>query len=70
MDIGEFLNGLAPVVTIVSFITFIGIVWWAYNGHRNRAFDEAALLPFDQDEDSPIDALRAGSATQSKRNAS
>ena len=65
MDIGEFLNALAPAVTVISFITFIGIVWWAYNGHRNGAFEEAAQLPFDQDDDSPSDAPRAGGATQS-----
>lgn len=43
------LNVLRAVVTVVSFIAFIGIVYWAY-AKRNRAgFDEAAQLPFLED---------------------
>jgi len=29
---------------------FFGIVWWAYSAHRKKANDEAAQLPFDDDE--------------------
>ncbi len=35
--------------TIVVMVTFLGIVVWAYSGHRKAAFDEAARLPFDDD---------------------
>ena len=38
------------LVTVASFITFIGIVWWAYSSRRKDAFDEAAHLPFADDE--------------------
>jgi len=34
------------VITVASFATFIGIVWWAYSGRRNADFAEAARLPF------------------------
>ncbi len=40
------LFDVRSVVTVISFITFIGIVWWAYSGRRKAAFDEAAYLPF------------------------
>ena len=37
---------LSSLMTVVSFITFIGIVFWAYSGRRKKAFDEAANAPF------------------------
>jgi cytochrome c oxidase cbb3-type subunit 4 len=36
--------------SIVILVTFIGIVLWAYSSKRKSAFDEAARLPFDDDE--------------------
>ena len=43
MTISTFLSSL---MTVVSFVTFIGIVLWAFSGKRKRAFDEAANAPF------------------------
>ncbi|MFO1381592.1 MAG: cbb3-type cytochrome c oxidase subunit 3 [Chitinivorax sp.] len=37
-------------VTVISFICFIGILFWAFSSHRKKAFDEAAMLPFTDDE--------------------
>jgi cytochrome c oxidase cbb3-type subunit 4 len=37
---------LSSVMTVVSFVTFIGIVFWAYSRKRKPAFDEAANAPF------------------------
>ena len=37
---------LSSVMTVVSFVTFIGIVFWAYSRKRKAAFDEAANAPF------------------------
>ena len=31
-------------------IAFFGIVWWAYSAHRKKPNDEAAHLPFDDDD--------------------
>lgn len=42
---------LRTIVTVVSFATFIGIVFWAYGKKRKGRFDEAANLPFCDDED-------------------
>ena len=45
------INDLRSIVTVVSLFTFLGIVWWAYGvkGNKKR-FDEAARLPFADDE--------------------
>ena len=48
MDID--INDLRSVVTVVSLLTFLGIVWWAFGKHSRRNFDEAAKLPFADDE--------------------
>ena len=34
------------VTTVLSFLTFLGIVAWAYSSHRRVAFEEAANAPF------------------------
>jgi len=36
--------------TIVVMITFLGIVAWAFSSKRKNAFDEAARLPFADDQ--------------------
>jgi cytochrome c oxidase cbb3-type subunit 4 len=43
------INTLRSIATVTSFITFIGIVWWAYSRRRSNDFSEAANLPFEQD---------------------
>jgi cytochrome c oxidase cbb3-type subunit 4 len=43
------INTLRSLVTVVSFITFVGIIIWACLGRNARDFDEAANLPFEQD---------------------
>ncbi|MBM3392704.1 MAG: cbb3-type cytochrome c oxidase subunit 3 [Betaproteobacteria bacterium] len=44
------LNDLRSLVTVLAFATFVGIVLWAWSGRRRGAFDEAAQLPFTEDE--------------------
>jgi cytochrome c oxidase cbb3-type subunit IV len=44
------INTLRSIVTVLAFATFVGIVLWAYSGSARRGFDEAAALPFDEDE--------------------
>ncbi len=44
------INTLRSIITVVAFATFIGIVIWAYSARSKAAFDEAARLPFDEDE--------------------
>ena len=38
------------IVTVVSFVVFLLIVLWAYSGRQKKRFDEAANLPFADDE--------------------
>lgn len=44
------LNELRGVHTLVIMAMFLGIIWWAYSSHRKKANEEAAHLPFDDDE--------------------
>lgn len=47
------INTLRAVFTVVTFATFIAILGWAFSGRRKQAFDEAALLPFTEDDSVP-----------------
>ena len=44
------VNDLRGIHTLVIMAMFLGIIWWAYSARRKRANDEAAHLPFDDDE--------------------
>ena len=41
---------LRSIITTVSFLCFVGIVFWAYSNRQKSRFDEAANLPFADDE--------------------
>lgn len=47
MDTGTFRG----IITGVLMVAFIGIVVWAYSKRRKPDFDEAANLPFADEED-------------------
>jgi cytochrome c oxidase cbb3-type subunit 4 len=36
--------------TLVVLVLFVGIVLWAWSGKRKKDFDEAANIPFTEDE--------------------
>ncbi|MEW5893624.1 MAG: cbb3-type cytochrome c oxidase subunit 3 [Pseudomonadota bacterium] len=40
---------IGSVVTVLFFLLFIGIVWWAYHRENKARFDEAARLPFEEE---------------------
>jgi len=44
------MNLFHSIWTVVSLVIFIGIVLWAWSGHRKESFDEAAQLPLEDDE--------------------
>jgi cytochrome c oxidase cbb3-type subunit IV len=46
------LNDLRSAITLLSFAIFIGLVAWAWSARRRQAFDEAAQLPFSEEEPS------------------
>jgi cytochrome c oxidase cbb3-type subunit IV len=43
------INALRIAVTIISLVTFVGIVVWAMDKKKRARFDEAAHIPFDQE---------------------
>ncbi len=45
------INDLRSITTVVSFALFLAIVWWAYGKSSKKGFEEAANLPFAEDED-------------------
>jgi len=52
------INVLRSIITVVSLITFLGVVLWAYSAKRNTGFEQAARLPFEDDDASTGEALR------------
>lgn len=44
------INDLRSIVTVLGFIGFLGIVWWAYSDRRKKTYEEAAMLPLDDDD--------------------
>lgn len=44
------INDLRSVITVLAFASFAGIVAWAWSGRRKAEFEEAARLPFTEDE--------------------
>ena len=44
------VNSLRIAVTLLSFVAFVGIVCWACSRANRPGFDEAAQLPFLDDE--------------------
>ena len=56
------VNDLRTIITVVSFLLFIGIVCWAWSGRRKADFDEAARIPLE--DDYPLPTREATSARQ------
>lgn len=44
---------VGSVITVLFFVLFIAIVWWAYSRKNKKAFEEAAQLPFEEDDRHP-----------------
>jgi cytochrome c oxidase cbb3-type subunit 4 len=51
MTLETFIFDARSLVTVVSFLSFIGIVCWAYSARRSTDFEAAARLPLDDDID-------------------
>ena len=45
------INDLRTIVTTISFLAFVGIVYWAYSSRQRARFDEAANLPFAESDE-------------------
>jgi cytochrome c oxidase cbb3-type subunit 4 len=44
------INTLRGIATILVMIAFLGICFWAYSSKRKADFEEAANLPFADDD--------------------
>ena len=44
------LNDFRVLITVLGFLCFVGICIWAYSKHARSGFDEAAQLPFTDDD--------------------
>lgn len=44
---------LNAIATVISMLTFVGIVWWAFSRGRVEANREASMLPFALPDESP-----------------
>jgi cytochrome c oxidase cbb3-type subunit 4 len=40
------INVLRSVSTVLAFVCFVGIVWWAYRRRTQKEFAVAEQLPF------------------------
>lgn len=40
---------MRSLVTVLTFLAFIAIVFWAWSGRRREEFDEAARMALDDD---------------------
>jgi cytochrome c oxidase cbb3-type subunit 4 len=53
------INTLRGILTALALIAFIAVWVWAWSGKRKRAFEEAANLPFaDEDIDQQSKGVR------------
>jgi cytochrome c oxidase cbb3-type subunit 4 len=41
---------LQTVWTVIAFVFFVGVVFWAWSGKRKSNFDKAARMALDDDE--------------------
>ena len=53
---------LQIIMTLITFITFIGIVFWAYSGKRKPEFEAAANAPFALPDDAEGPNMTASAA--------
>lgn len=45
------INDLRTIITVLAFLCFLGICVWAYSRHAKAGFEEAAQLPFTDDDE-------------------
>ena len=50
MDLVSLVSDARSVITLLCMLTFLGIIAWAWSARRKQDFDEAAMLPFADDD--------------------
>lgn len=43
------INMLRSLFTVVSFVSFVGVIVWAFSRKNSKDFQQAANLPFEHD---------------------
>ncbi|TFH88654.1 cbb3-type cytochrome c oxidase subunit 3 [Billgrantia azerbaijanica] len=64
MDIGT----VRGIITAILLVSFLGLVWWAYSKRRKPDFDEAANLPFADEDERQNRDTRASNEADSRQN--
>jgi cytochrome c oxidase cbb3-type subunit 4 len=41
---------IGSIFTVIVFVSFVGVCYWAFSSHNKKNFDEAANLVFDDEE--------------------
>ena len=44
------INTLRGIATVLVMVAFLGVCLWAYSDRRKKTFEDAAHLPFADDE--------------------
>jgi cytochrome c oxidase cbb3-type subunit 4 len=44
------INVMRSIVTVLSLVAFVGIIVWAWSKKNQAGFDEAARLPFGDEQ--------------------
>jgi Cbb3-type cytochrome oxidase, subunit 3 len=58
------INTLRSISPILVLLAFIGVCWWAFAPKRRKRFEEAAKLPFADEEQPQNDAKKATDTKQ------
>ena len=53
------INALRSVVTVLSFVLFLGIALWTWSKRQRSQHEAAAQLPFLEEDGEPIAAAAA-----------
>ena len=64
MNIAVLFDQASSVMTLISFLTFVGILWWTFIRHKDRDFAAAAQLPFADDD--AVDTPPAGNREEQR----
>lgn len=54
MAISSIFTDASSAMTVISLVTFLGILWWTFGARRKSDFDAASRLPFADDFDDAV----------------
>lgn len=56
---------LGAIATVLVFIAFLGVCWWAFSPKRKKRFEDDAQLPFADEETSRRSSQKAAEQSES-----